>query len=162
MKLKRTICLNGYMTIEASLIMPLVIGTIMFLIFSAFFLYSKCVIIQDAYIKCYRASVFTYWEAGYGEVSYGNLKVRNGSEARDYIESRSDYSRYPFFDLDEENIFILKIGSLISEAYVQLNVIGTVKSFLPRDFEINIEAVSSVPNPVSNIRSVRRGDKSVE
>jgi hypothetical protein len=146
------------MTIEASLIIPLVIGSFLLLIFTAFYLYNKCVLTVDTYIKCYRASIFTYWEEGYGEVSYGVLANREASEARKYIESRSDYTRYPFFDLHNEDIVAMQFGLLLPEIIVQIKLEGTAKTFVGRDYKVNITITSSITNPVSNIRSARRNE----
>lgn len=54
---ERRIALKGYMTLEASFIMPWVIFIFVFLIYSSFYLYDKCVLFQDAYTLCLRASV---------------------------------------------------------------------------------------------------------
>ena len=151
--------LNAYMTIEASLIIPLVLGTYFFLIFTCFFLYNKCVLAQDSYVKCYRASTFTYWEDGYGEVSYSDLARRNAGEARSYIESRNDFSRYPFFVLTDEKIINLQAGLLSSDVFVRISLAGTSRSFLNNDYQIKINTVSWITNPVSNIRTTRRNEK---
>lgn len=154
--------LNGYMTIEASLIIPLVIGIYFLLIFTSFYLYNKCVLAQDTYIKCYRASVFTYWEDGYGEVSYGDLARRNVGEAREYIESRSNFSKYPFFNLNDEQIITMQLGVLSSDVYVQIDLDGLAQSFLLSDYQVKISSVSWIANPVGNIRSARRKEKNAE
>jgi len=155
----KTHYLNAYMTIEASLIIPLVIGTYFFLIFTSFFLYNRCVITQVTYIKCYRASTFTYWEEGYGEVSYTTLALRSADLARDYIESRKDFARYPFFNLKNEKVTVFQWGLLSSDIYVKLSIEGTTQSFLRDDYQLKINSVSRITNPVSNIRAARRNEK---
>ncbi|MCL2050566.1 MAG: hypothetical protein FWG91_02375 [Lachnospiraceae bacterium] len=155
-KLNNRCYLNGYMTIEASLIIPFVVAIYFFLIFTSFYLYNKCVLVQDTYIKCYRASVFTYWEDGYGEVSYRDLTKRNADKAREYLISRSDFSRYPFFRLKDEQINTYQI---LSDGYVGLSLSGTSRSFLVNDYELKISTVSWITNPVSNIRTARRNEK---
>jgi hypothetical protein len=144
------------MTIEASLIMPMVIGVYLFLIFSAFFLYSKCVLIQDTYIKCFRASIFTYWEEGFGEVSYGLLAHRSADEARAYISSRNDFSKYPFFVLTDEEVSIFQMGFLSPDVYTQIRIQGLSPTFLGRDYPIDITANAVATNPVTHIRKIRR------
>ena len=151
--------LNAYMTIEASLIIPLVIGTYFFLIFAAFFLYNRCTLTQDTYIKCYRASIFTYWEDGYGEVSYSELTRRNYGDAKEYIESRNDFTRYPFFTLENEKITSLQMGILTTDVYVRIHLDGKSPSFLLKNYQLNIDTVSWITNPVSNIRAARRNEK---
>ena len=157
-KSKRTY-LCGYMTIEASLIIPLVIGTYFFLIFAGFFLYNKCILTQDTYIICYRASVFTYWDEGYGEVSYSELKRRSASEAKVYIESRKNFTRYPFFTLENEKITVLQQGLLTADVYINISIEGSSKSFLQKDYQIKLSSTSWITNPVSNIRTTRRNEK---
>lgn len=45
------------MSVEASFLMPWVIFLFIFLIYSGFYLYDKCVLFQDAYSLCFRGSV---------------------------------------------------------------------------------------------------------
>ena len=147
------------MTIEAAIIIPLVVGLYIFLIFAAFLQYNKCALTQDAYLKCLRASLFTYWEDGYGEVSYGMLLERSMGVAREYIESRSDYGRYPFFELGNEKITALQQGVLTPEVFVMLKIDGTAPSFFTQDYQVAITTLSSISNPVGNIRKARRAEK---
>lgn len=55
--MKRKHALKGYMSLEASFIMPWVIFLFVFLIYTSFYLYDKCVLYQDAYTLCLRGSV---------------------------------------------------------------------------------------------------------
>ena len=48
---------KGYMTLEATLIMPMVICVFVILIFFTYFLYGRCVITADSYILAFRASI---------------------------------------------------------------------------------------------------------
>lgn len=153
--------LKGYMTIEASLIIPFVLCIFVFLIFAAFFLYNKCILNQDAYIKCFRAGVLTYWEKDYCEISYTDLARRNAGKAQEYIEGIHDFTKYPFFRLENEKISAFQWGILTSDVYIKINIEGTVQSFLQKDYQIKINAVSLMTNPVSNIRSARRNEKNV-
>lgn len=47
----------GYMTVEASLIMPMVLCVYVILIYTGYFLYNRCVATQDAYVLCFRESI---------------------------------------------------------------------------------------------------------
>ena len=47
---------GGYLTVEAALIMPIVFYVCIFIIYSGFFLYDRCVMKQDAYRAVLRAS----------------------------------------------------------------------------------------------------------
>ena len=51
--------IEAYFTVEASFIVPMAIGTIVFVIYAAFYLYGRCVLSQDTYILCFRASKIT-------------------------------------------------------------------------------------------------------
>lgn len=48
--------IQAYMTIEASLLIPMVVCVIVVIIYTAFCLYDKCLIAQDSYILCLRES----------------------------------------------------------------------------------------------------------
>lgn len=48
---------NGYMTVEAAFMIPWVIFLFVFLIYASFYLYDKCVLFQDSYTICFRASI---------------------------------------------------------------------------------------------------------
>lgn len=50
-------CFAGYFTVEASLIMPMVLCIYVILIYVGFFLYNRCVATQDAYVLCFRESI---------------------------------------------------------------------------------------------------------
>lgn len=62
---------RGYLTVEASLIIPIVVLLIALILNLAFFLYSRCILSQDAYILAFRGSI---------------RKQESGEEIRRYIE----------------------------------------------------------------------------
>ncbi len=43
---------KGYMTLEASLLMPFILFLLVFLIYLNFYMYDRCVLYQDAYTLC--------------------------------------------------------------------------------------------------------------
>ncbi len=49
--------LDAYMTVEAAFVMPMVLCLFVMLIYTAFYLYDRCVFRQDAYILCFRESI---------------------------------------------------------------------------------------------------------
>jgi hypothetical protein len=159
---KKAGVLPGYMSIEAALIIPLVIGIFFLLIFTAFFLFNKCTLAQDTYIICYRASVFTHWEDSYGEVAYGMLLDRSAGKAKEYIASRRDASRYPYFTITDEDVTALQLGFVTPEVLVGIKLNGTGQTFVARDYALKVNAISSVRNPVGDIRIARRSEKNVE
>lgn len=48
---------KGYMTLEASLIIPMVLCVFALLIYFSYYLYGRCILSQDAYVLAFRASV---------------------------------------------------------------------------------------------------------
>lgn len=55
---------NAYMTLEASLVMPIILGSIIFTIYLGFYLYNVCTIEQAAYIAALRGSQVTKGSLG--------------------------------------------------------------------------------------------------
>lgn len=93
---------KGYFTVEASLIMPIVLFLYLLIILAALFLYGRCAISQDNFLLGMRAGSFTWGEDYYGEVIYADAeKGAWGAEA--YVMERLSYQRrfYPFFPSEE-------------------------------------------------------------
>lgn len=87
------ISFNGYMTLEASIIMPWVIFMFSFLIYISFYVYDKCVLYQDSYTVCMRGSIQkeengavnyinSHMERQFGEKYFGVDKIRGRAEQR--------------------------------------------------------------------------------
>ncbi|MCM1386855.1 MAG: hypothetical protein NC231_05985 [Bacillus sp. (in: Bacteria)] len=83
--------MGGYMTLEAAFIIPWTIFLFVFLIYAAFYLYDKCVLFQDAYTVCFRASVqkeengvsdylSSHMETQFGKKYFGVGKVEKNAE----------------------------------------------------------------------------------
>lgn len=86
--------IGGYMTLEAAFIIPWVIFVFVFLIYAAFFLYDKCVLFQDSYTLCFRASVqkeengvsgylSSHMEKQFGKKYFGVGKIEKSAEQTD-------------------------------------------------------------------------------
>lgn len=73
---------KGYMTLEASLIMPFVFYICLFIIYIGFLLYDRCLIMQD----CYRIALR-------GSSTYGNNNQDVYNTAYDYMRKVS-YQKY--------------------------------------------------------------------
>ncbi len=56
-KKRKSLQAAGYMTVEASFLVPFVIFLMVFLIYLSFYLYDRCVLFQDSYALCFRGSV---------------------------------------------------------------------------------------------------------
>ena len=49
---------SGYFTVEAAMLMPMVLLLIMFLFYITFYMYDRCVISQDVYLLAFRGSLY--------------------------------------------------------------------------------------------------------
>lgn len=96
--------LKGYLTVEASFVMPMVIFLYMLIILCGFFLYNRCVMSQNDYLVAFRGSRFTEAERNYGEVIYGDMATREPDSQ--YMETRLEYQAcfYPFCHVEENRI----------------------------------------------------------
>lgn len=91
---------KGYFTVEASLIMPIILFFYLLIILTALWFYCRCAISQDNYLLAMRAAQFTAAGEGYGEVIYGE---RGEFSPQTYVEERLHLKRpyYPFFGTRE-------------------------------------------------------------
>lgn len=71
--------MGGYMTLEAAFIIPWTVFLFVFLIYAAFYLYDKCVLFQDAYTVCFRASVQKE-EKGVSEYLSSHMETQFGKK----------------------------------------------------------------------------------
>lgn len=114
---------NGYLTIEASFVMPIVLFLYLLIILSGFYLYDRCVISQDDYLLAFRGSRFTETGLNYGEVIYGDMSPQN--QDKQYIEAhllyKSDF--YPFYQMEEKTVHMDGNKMSVSTAGYQ----GTLK-----------------------------------
>ncbi len=96
---------NGYLTVEASLVMPLVILIYLLMILCGFYLYNRCVISQDNYLLAFRGSRFTDAGNNYGEVIYGEM-CQDDDRNHQYILERMEYKSrlYPFCNANQQKI----------------------------------------------------------
>ena len=61
---------KGYMTLEASLLMPMVICILTLLIYFTYYLYGRCIISEDSYILAFRATISDKGGAPYDPEGY--------------------------------------------------------------------------------------------
>ncbi|MBR5798474.1 MAG: pilus assembly protein [Lachnospiraceae bacterium] len=89
--------LNGYMTVEASLVIPLVLCIFVMIIKAGFLIYDRCMMSQDQYLAAFRSSCFTAGEESYGEVIYGEYdsKKPDLQYAKDRVCRKQAF--YPMF-----------------------------------------------------------------
>lgn len=95
---------NGYLTVEAAFVMPVVLFLYLTFIVCGFYLYNRCVISQDGYLMAFRGSHFTGFGTDYGEIIYGSMG--NGNSAEEYVKSRLSYKseRYPFCRMELQEV----------------------------------------------------------
>ncbi|MCI8355321.1 MAG: pilus assembly protein [Lachnospiraceae bacterium] len=95
---------NGYMTVEASFLMPMVLFLYLLIILCGFFLYNRCIISQDNYLLAFRGSRFTEASDNYGEVIYGDMDKKEVDET--YIRERMAYKAGlgPFYTPEQERV----------------------------------------------------------
>lgn len=86
--------MGGYMTLEAAFIIPWTVFLFVFLIYTSFYLYDKCVLFQDAYTVCFRASVqkeekgmseylSSHMEAQFGRKYFGTGTIEKSAQQSD-------------------------------------------------------------------------------
>lgn len=98
--------LKGYMTVEASYVMPIVIFLYLLIILCGFFLYNRCVMSQNNYLLALRGSRFTEAGNNYGEVVYGDMNEK--APDQQYLDARLQYKMqfYPFCREQESRVEI--------------------------------------------------------
>lgn len=130
---------NGYFSIEASFILPIVLFLYLLIILSALFLYCRCAISQDNFLLGMRAGKFTWGEAHYGEVLYGS-KQEGSWSAEDYVQERLGCKKtfYPVYSAREgectisgENVVVKAVQrgseSRIIKSVQRLNPVNIIR-----------------------------------
>ncbi len=131
---------NGYFTVEASFIMPLVLGLYVLIISSAILLYNRCVISQDCFLVAMRANRFTWAEDNYGEIIYGDGQSNWYPEA--YAVDRLQKKDRLYIGSGEKDIQCVSEKDCVWVKYEGMGV--------------NIQKVFQQNNPVKVIREGRR------
>lgn len=133
--------LNGYFSVEASLVMPTVFFLYLLIIVGGIYLYDRCVISQDSYLMAFRGSRFTNASNNYGEIIYGEEREKGFSIS--YLEDRLQFKIkcYPCYCLERKEI----------------NVTGEETSISTTGWEglLTIRKQAENRNPVEIIRKVR-------
>ena len=139
---------NGYMTVEAGMVMPLIVVGIVFLIYAGFYLYDVAVIRQISYAAALRASQQT-------DLTSSEMKTYAEKQLKDLMEKR-------LLVVEERNEEIS-----VSSGKVVINVSAKVKMpfFVLLSEKLNLwkiksEAEAVRVNPVKNIRIIRGSDGS--
>ena len=139
---------KAYMTVEASLLLPMILGGIIFIIFLGFYLYNAVTVKQAVYIAALRGS-----------------QVKE--ESRDAIESYVEQELEKMLCnriLSGEN---MEIKTKVSDhkVHVEMGLVTNISLSQEIDSKINFgtirsKAEASRINPVDIIRSVRKVNES--
>lgn len=78
---------GAYFTVEAAMIMPVVLMLIAFMIHLTFYMYNRCVVSQDAYILAFRGSLHCDKEKE--EIQQHIVKISDEQYGNKYIGVRS-------------------------------------------------------------------------
>ena len=139
---------NGYMTIEAALVSPVIVIGIVFIIYTGFYLYDVCVIRQVSYVASLRASQQT-------DLTSTEMKEFAKNQLKELVEKK-------LLVIEEK-----KEEIKISSGKVKISMSAKVKMpfslFLSEKlkiWEIKSEAEAVRVHPVKNIRIIRGSDGS--
>ena len=135
---------NAYFTVEASLVIPFILGGIIFIIYLGIYLYNVCTLKQVSYIAALRGS---------------QLKTVSGEEMKQYTEQQlSQLSEHQILAKEELET---KINVTNSKVKVRITTKVTMlfADFISKtvgDWNIENEAEANRLNPVDIIRNVRK------
>lgn len=135
-------CTEGYFTVEATLIMPVVLYVCIFIIYTGFYLYDKCLMKQDAY----RAAL-----AGSSIYRDDNQKVYNA--AADAVVNFAE-GKY----IATDYIAVITVQSKVKvtvSGQITMPFHGLAKLTGKEKWEISESAESKCINPVTFIRMCR-------
>lgn len=135
---------NAYMTVEASLLYPLIFGGILFTICLSLYLYNVAVLQQITYIAALRGSLQS-------EMNEKETKTYVSNQIKDLLK--------------EKTIFITKIQEsiVVSQTKVKVEIKAKVNlPFVEFPFlnlkwkELNTKSEAGIIHPVMRIRNTRR------
>ena len=79
--------IKGFMTVEASFLMPLILFLYLAILWAALILYDRCTLSQNCFLLVMRGANFTRAGENYGEVIYGDAEF-TGKDKENYITDR--------------------------------------------------------------------------
>ena len=145
----RKLTLKGYMSLEASFIMPWVIFLFVFMIYTSFYLYDKCILFQDAYTLCLR----------------GSVQKEDGGALKYINEHMAEKFGSKYFGVGH-------VDGSAGQSGKEIKVIGTCTVKVPIDnfltfskesgWEIKTEAKAQIINPTRVIRKCRIAENIID
>lgn len=146
---KRRKGLKGYMTLEASFIIPWVIFLFAFLIYACFYLYDKCVLFQDAYVLALRGSV-----------------QKEEAEMLEYVNAHMGAQ------FGSKYFGVGRVEGKAEKSKREIKVTGNCRVKIPFDnfltfskesgWGISTQAVAQIINPAKVIRKCRMAESIIE
>lgn len=136
---------NGYFTIEASFIVPMILCLYLLVVSVALFLYDRCLISQDGFLLGMRAATFTCAGESYGEVIYGNAGGTAFSK-EDYVTERWEMRR-PYYLENKWG----KLVCITGKDDIQISFCGITDTN-------RINKKLQILNPVKEIREGRKNN----
>ena len=135
---------QAYMTVEASLVLPTIIGGIIFILYLGIFLYNYCTINQTAYIAALRGS---------------QIKNVSTDEIDNYVKKQIDELLFQNILAREEvkKEVRTSIGKVTVKMSTDVNIPFTdLLSAKIHIWEIKTEGYANRVNPIEIIRGVRK------
>ena len=135
---------QAYMTVEASLVLPTVIGGIIFILYLGIFLYNYCTINQTAYIAALRGS---------------QIKNVSTDEIDNYVKKQIDELLFQNILAREEvkKEVSTSIGKVTVKMSTDVNIpFSDLLSAKIHIWEIKTEGYANRVNPIEIIRGVRK------
>ena len=135
---------QAYMTVEASVVLPTVIGGIIFILYLGIFLYNYCTINQTAYIAALRGS---------------QIKNVSTDEIDNYVKKQIDELLFQNILAREEvkKEVSTSIGKVTVKMSTDVNIpFSDLLSAKIHIWEIKTEGYANRVNPIEIIRGVRK------
>lgn len=135
---------SAYMTVEASLLIPVILGGIIFILYVGFYLYNFAVMKQTAYIAALRGS---------------QIKQVSSDRIESYVEEQVDELLRQRILAKEDIKKEIKVskGSIKVKLYTNIKIF--LEEFLPfgkKSWEIKGEAKVDRVDPIEIIRGARK------
>ncbi len=141
-KSKRILSTDGYMTIEATLIMPIVLYVCIFAIYTGFYWYDRCLIKQDIYRAALKGSSI-----------YRQSNQESYNAAFEAMEELTD-KKYIAVDWDYD-ITVQGNVSVLATGRIEMPFSGLIKLTGEEYWKIQEKVESKCINPVIFIRMCR-------
>lgn len=138
---------SAYLTIEAALVIPMILGGIVFILYVGFYLYNLVAMEQTAYIAALRGS---------------QMKQASSAKIKKYVEEQVDelLTGQILAKEDIEKEVKVSTGKIKVKIYTKLEILFAKLLFLEEtNWEIKGEAQVSRADPIEIIRGVRKIDE---